>query len=135
MSVHLSPLAGLPIDPARLLNVARLVTDYYALKPDPAVAGERVSFGTSGHRGSAFSTSFNETHILATTQAICDYRKQAGIDGPLFIGMDSHALSEPALASALEVLAANEVSISVVPPPMPMMRMSRYCRSISDSAM
>ena len=113
MSVHLSPLAGLPIDPARLLNVARLVTDYYALKPDPAVAGERVSFGTSGHRGSAFSTSFNETHILATTQAICDYRKQAGIDGPLFIGMDSHALSEPALASALEVLAANEVSVMI----------------------
>ncbi len=113
MSQTISPLAGLPIDPARLVNVPRLVTDYFTGKPDLAIASQRVSFGTSGHRGSSTTTSFNETHILAIAQAICDYRKQAGIDGPLFIGIDTHALSEPALANALEVLTANEVTAMI----------------------
>jgi phosphoglucomutase len=109
MSETISKLAGKPVDPATLVNVPRLVTSYFAGKPDPAVAGERVAFGTSGHRGSAFDNAFNEDHILAITQAICLYRKQQGTDGPLFIGMDTHALSEPALVTAIEVLAANEV--------------------------
>ena len=87
-----------------LVNVPRLVTAYYAEHPDPSVAAERVAFGTSGHRGSAFERTFNEAHILAITQAICSYRQTHGIDGPLFLGMDTHALSEPAHASALEVL-------------------------------
>jgi phosphoglucomutase len=108
-----SPLAGKPVDPSDLVNLPRLVTAYFANRPDPAVAAQRVAFGTSGHRGSAFAGSFNETHILAITQAICLYRKKAGIDGPLFIGIDSHALSEPALASALEVLAANGVETMI----------------------
>ena len=93
------------------LNVPRLVTAYYTETPDPSVPGQRVSFGTSGHRGSAFEKSFNEWHILAISQAICLYRKQQKIDGPLFLGMDTHALSVPALASALEVLAANGVDV------------------------
>jgi phosphoglucomutase len=96
-----------------LVNVARLVTAYYAERPDPANAAERVAFGTSGHRGSAFLRSFNEAHILAIAQAICSYRQAHGIDGPLFMGMDTHALSEPAFASALEVLAANGVEVMV----------------------
>jgi phosphoglucomutase len=107
--MSVSPIAGKPVEPSMLINVARLVTAYYAERPDPAVAAERVAFGTSGHRGSAFDRAFNETHILAICQAICLHRKQSGIDGPLFMGMDTHALAEPAFASALEVLAANGV--------------------------
>ena len=94
-----------------LVNVPRLVTAYYAEVPDPSIPAQRVSFGTSGHRGSAFEKAFNEWHILAITQAICLYRRQQHINGPLFLGMDTHALSVPALASALEVLAANEVDV------------------------
>ncbi len=109
--MEVSPLAGKPADPASLVNVPKLVTAYYTEIPDPAVPGQRVSFGTSGHRGSAFDKAFNEWHILAISQAICLYRKQQKIDGPLFLGMDTHALSVPALASALEVLAANGVEV------------------------
>ncbi len=108
-----SPLAGKPADPAALVNVPNLVTAYYTERPDPSVSEQRVAFGTSGHRGSAFEESFNEWHILAITQAICLYRKQHKIDGPLFLGMDTHALSVPALASALEVLAANDVEVMI----------------------
>ena len=96
---------------ADLVDVAKLVTAYYAEHPDPADPGQRVSFGTSGHRGSAFRASFNDDHIAATTQAICDYRAQAGTTGPLYLGRDTHGLSEPALVTALEVLAANEVTV------------------------
>ncbi|BAG23557.1 MULTISPECIES: phosphoglucomutase (alpha-D-glucose-1,6-bisphosphate-dependent) [Streptomyces] len=102
--------AGHPAQPADLVDVARLVTAYYALHPDPAEPAQRVAFGTSGHRGSAFAAAFNEDHIAATTQAICDYRARQGTDGPLFLGADTHALSEPARATALEVLAANGVT-------------------------
>ncbi|MGH2928681.1 MAG: phosphoglucomutase, alpha-D-glucose phosphate-specific, partial [Solirubrobacteraceae bacterium] len=93
------------------LNVPRLVAAYYELKPDPSVPAQRVAFGTSGHRGSAFATAFNEDHILATTEAIVRYRKAQGTDGPLFLAMDTHALSEPARATALEVLAARGVEV------------------------
>ncbi|MGO9141873.1 MAG: phosphoglucomutase (alpha-D-glucose-1,6-bisphosphate-dependent) [Streptosporangiaceae bacterium] len=103
--------AGQPATPADLVDVAGLVTAYYAQHPDPAEPGQQVSFGTSGHRGSALRLSFNEDHIAATTQAICDYRARSGISGPLFIGRDTHALSEPAFATALEVLAANDVQV------------------------
>ena len=103
--------AGQPAADADLVDVAALVTAYYAEHPDPAEPGQRVTFGTSGHRGSAFRLSFNEDHIAATTQAICDYRARAGITGPLFIGRDTHALSEPAFVTALEVLAANDVDV------------------------
>ncbi|GAB2756828.1 phosphoglucomutase (alpha-D-glucose-1,6-bisphosphate-dependent) [Nocardioides salsibiostraticola] len=96
-----------------LIDVAHLVTAYYTRVPDPESVDEQVAFGTSGHRGSSLKTSFNETHILATTQAICDYRKDAGYDGPLFIGRDTHGLSEPAWATALEVLVANDVTVLV----------------------
>lgn len=106
-------LAGKPAPASMLVNVPRLVTAYFAERPDPKVAAERVSFGTSGHRGSALERSFNEAHILAISQAICLYRKQHRIDGPLFLGMDTHALSEPAFASALEVLAANGVEVMI----------------------
>ena len=109
----ISPLAGKPADPSLLINVPRLVTSYYTGRPDPSVPAQRVAFGTSGHRGSSVDNAFNEAHILAITQAICLYRQQHGIDGPLFIGMDTHALSEPAFASALEVLAANGVDVMV----------------------
>jgi phosphoglucomutase len=109
MAGKISPLAGKPADPSMLVNVPRLVTAYFAGKPDVDIAAQRVAFGTSGHRGSAFDNAFNENHILAITQAICLYRAGQGTDGPLFIGMDTHALSEPALASAIEVLAANGV--------------------------
>jgi phosphoglucomutase len=111
MNVH--PAAGKPADPSILVNVPKLVTAYYALQPDAADPRQRVVFGTSGHRGSAFEGSFNEWHILATTQAICHYRKRQNIDGPLFLGMDTHALSEPAFSSALEVLAANDVDVMI----------------------
>jgi phosphoglucomutase len=106
-----SPAAGKPAPPALLVNVPRLVTAYYSHTPDPALAAQRVAFGTSGHRGCAFDGSFNEWHVLAISQAVCDYRRQQGIDGPLFVGIDTHALSEPAGVSALEVLAANGVQV------------------------
>ncbi|HYN28882.1 MAG TPA: phosphoglucomutase (alpha-D-glucose-1,6-bisphosphate-dependent) [Dermatophilaceae bacterium] len=105
--------AGQPASPADLVDVAALVTAYYTRQPDPEDVDQRVAFGTSGHRGSSLKTSFNETHILATTQAICDYRKLQGYDGPLFLGRDTHGLSEPAWSTALEVLAANEVTVLV----------------------
>jgi phosphoglucomutase len=111
--VKISPLAGKPAPPAILVDVPRLVTSYFSDVPDPKVPAQRVSFGTSGHRGSAFDRAFNERHILAISQAICDHRKGQGIDGPLFIGIDTHALSAPAYASALEVLAANQVEVMI----------------------
>ena len=109
--MSLNPLAGKPAPRDILVNVPRLITAYYKEVPDPAVPSQRVAFGTSGHRGSAFDAAFNEWHILAITQGICEYRKKQGTDGPLFLGMDTHALSVPALASALEVLAANGVDV------------------------
>jgi phosphoglucomutase len=109
--VKVNEAAGKPADPSVLVNVPKLVTAYYALRPDPGEATQRVVFGTSGHRGSAFDCAFNEWHILAITQAICDYRKLQKIEGPLFLGIDTHALSEPAFASAMEVLAANNVDV------------------------
>ncbi|MEV8450979.1 phosphoglucomutase (alpha-D-glucose-1,6-bisphosphate-dependent) [Streptomyces sp. CACIS-1.16CA] len=105
--------AGHPAQSADLVDVARLVTAYYALHPDPADPAQRVAFGTSGHRGSAFAAAFNEDHIAATTQAICDYRTRQGTDGPLFLGADTHALSEPARVTALEVLAANGATVLI----------------------
>src|SRR6201996_3642205 len=107
------PVAGKPVAAGALANIPRLVTAYFAGKPDPADPAQRVAFGTSGHRGSSLRNSFNENHILATTQAICDYRREAGLTGPLFVGIDTHALAEPALASAIEVFAANGVEIMV----------------------
>ncbi|MER5877889.1 phosphoglucomutase (alpha-D-glucose-1,6-bisphosphate-dependent) [Streptomyces sp. NPDC001910] len=103
--------AGKPAGPEDLVDVARLVTAYYALHPDPADPGQRVAFGTSGHRGSSLATAFNEDHIAATSQAICEYRDRQGTDGPLFLGIDSHALSEPAKVTALEVFAAHGVTV------------------------
>jgi phosphoglucomutase len=108
-----SPFAGKPPEPAMLVNVPKLVTAYYTDVPDPAMPEQRVAFGTSGHRGSAFEKAFNEWHILAISQAICLYRKEQKINGPLFLGMDTHALSVPALASSLEVLAANGVEVMI----------------------
>src|SRR5690242_2977589 len=108
-----NPAAGKPIPPDALANIPKLVTAYFAGKPDPDDPAQRVAFGTSGHRGSSLKTSFNENHILATTQAICDYRREAGLTGPLFISIDTHALAEPALASAIEVFAANGVEIMI----------------------
>jgi phosphoglucomutase len=113
MSTHAR--AGQPATDADRIDVDALRAAYYDEAPDPAVPAERVAFGTSGHRGSAHTRTFNEAHILATTQAICDYRAQAGITGPLFLGMDTHALSQPAHASALEVLAAHDVDVMVAP--------------------
>ncbi|HXH48312.1 MAG TPA: phosphoglucomutase (alpha-D-glucose-1,6-bisphosphate-dependent) [Terriglobia bacterium] len=107
------PRAGKPAEPSMLVNVPRLITAYYAGRPDPSVPAERVAFGTSGHRGSSFSNSFNEGHILAISQAICDYRHEQKINGPLFLVKDTHALSEPAYVSALEVLAANEIEVMI----------------------
>jgi len=107
------PERGQPATPAMLVNVPRLITAYYTGRPDPAVRAQRVAFGTSGHRGSSFALSFNEAHILAITQAICQYRKQERITGPLFLAMDTHALSDPAWVSALEVLAANGVDTMI----------------------
>lgn len=111
--MKISSAAGKPADPSILVNVPKLITDYYELRPDPSDPSQRVVFGTSGHRGSATDVAFNEWHILAITQAICDYRKLQSIDGPLFLGMDTHALSEPAFASALEVLAANNIEVMI----------------------
>ena len=108
-----SPLAGKPATPSMLVNVSALITAYYADTPDPSVPGQRVAFGTSGHRGSSLDKAFNERHILAISQAICQYRKERSIDGPLFLGMDTHALSVPARASALEVLTANGVDVMI----------------------
>ena len=107
--MEVAPDAGKLAGPAMLVDVPKFVTAYYTEIPDPAVPGQRVSFGTSGHRGSAFEKSFNEWHILAISQAICLYRKQQKIDDPMFLGMGTHALSVLALASALEVMAANGI--------------------------
>jgi phosphoglucomutase len=109
MTIH--PLAGKPAPPEILVDVPRLVTAYFSQHPDPAIAEQRVSFGTSGHRGVSTRAAFNEDHILAITQAVCEHRARAGIDGPLFLGVDTHALSEPARVTALEVLAANGVRV------------------------
>jgi phosphoglucomutase len=110
---EISPFAGKTVAPSMLVDVPRLVTAYFTGKPDPAVPSQRVAFGTSGHRGSAFDNAFNEAHILAISQAICHHRRASGITGPLFIGIDTHALSAPALASALEVFAANDVDTMI----------------------
>ncbi|MFZ1122780.1 MAG: phosphoglucomutase (alpha-D-glucose-1,6-bisphosphate-dependent) [Candidatus Binataceae bacterium] len=109
--MNASPKAGKPADPSILIDVSKLLTAYYAGRPDSSVPAQRVVFGTSGHRGCSIDNSFNEAHILAITQAICLYRKQRGIDGPLYVGVDTHALSEPACKSALEVLAGNCVEV------------------------
>src|SRR5437867_1527734 len=109
----MDPRAGKPAERSMLANIPQLMTAYYTRKPDASLREQQVAFGTSGHRGSALASAFNEDHILAITQAICNYRRQEGIDGPLFLGIDTHALSESALASALEVLAANEVDVMV----------------------
>jgi len=111
--MKVSPLAGKPAESSMLVDLPKLVTSYYTEQPDSSVPEQRVAFGTSGHRGSAFKKGFNERHILAIAQAICLYRKQQGITGPLFLGMDTHALSVPAFASALEVLAANGVDVMI----------------------
>jgi phosphoglucomutase len=107
------PLAGKPAPLTMLVDLPKLITAYYTERPDPSIAAQRVAFGTSGHRGVSFQASFNEAHVLAMTQAICAYRKQNGITGPLFLGFDTHALSAPAFASALEVLAGNEVDVMI----------------------
>jgi phosphoglucomutase len=113
LNPKINPLAGKPAPAASLVDVPRLITAYYSERPDPAIAAQRVAFGTSGHRGSAFDLGFNEFHVLAISQAICEYRRRQNIGGPLFIGFDTHALSAPAFASALEVLAANGVEVMV----------------------
>lgn len=113
MAKKVSPLAGKPAEPSMLVSVPELIAAYYTEIPDPSVPGQRVVFGTSGHRGSALAKSFNEWHILAITQSICFFRKRRRIDGPLFIGMDTHAVSVPAFRSALEVLAANGVEVMI----------------------
>ena len=107
------PRAGQQAEPSDLVDVAKLVTAYYTEVPNPEDVDQQVAFGTSGHRGSSLKTSFNETHILATTQAICDYRREQGYAGPLFVGADTHGLSEPAWSTALEVLAANDVTVLI----------------------
>jgi phosphoglucomutase len=111
--MNISPYAGKPAEETMLVNIPRLVTAYYMEKPDPLEPMQRVVFGTSGHRGSAFNNSFNEWHVLAITQAICHYRKKYNIDGPLFLGIDTHALSIPAFSSALAVLAAHKVNVMI----------------------
>ncbi|MGH9610330.1 MAG: phosphoglucomutase, alpha-D-glucose phosphate-specific, partial [Bryobacteraceae bacterium] len=111
--MSIDPRAGQPADPSQLADLPRLITAYYSLQPDASEKEQRVAFGTSGHRGSSLGCSFNEGHILAITQAICRYRKQEGITGPLFLGKDTHALSEPAFTTALEVLAANGVEVMI----------------------
>jgi phosphoglucomutase len=113
VAANINPLAGKPAPPSMLVNVPRLVTAYFTGRPDPKVAAQRVAFGTSGHRGSAFNNAFNEAHILSISQALCDHRRASGIDGPLFLGIDTHALAEPALASALEVFSANGVEVMI----------------------
>ena len=113
MAEKINPLAGKTAPPSLLVNVPRLLTAYFTGKPDPAVPSQRVAFGTSGHRGSSFNRAFNEWHILAITQAICLYRARQKISGPLFLGIDTHALSVPAAATALEVLAANSAEVMI----------------------
>src|SRR5579875_2185018 len=113
VSPNIDALAGKPAPESMLVDVVKLLDAYTALRPDPAEPTQRVSFGTSGHRGSSFDRSFNEWHVLAITQAICDYRRQKNITGPLYIGIDPRALSQPAFQSAIEVLAANEVAVAV----------------------
>ena len=113
MAAEVSPLAGKPAPASMLVNVPRLVTAYFSGRPDPSVPSQRVAFGTSGHRGSAFNNAFNEAHILAISQALCDHRRESGIDGPLFIGIDTHALAEAAFVSALEVFTANDVTVMI----------------------
>ncbi|MEA3133946.1 MAG: phosphoglucomutase, partial [Gammaproteobacteria bacterium] len=113
MTSRVHELAGQPAPVDRLVNIPRLITAYYSEQPDVREAAQRVAFGTSGHRGSSFELSFNEAHVLAITQAICAYRKLHDINGPLFIGFDTHALSAPAFATALEVLAANGVEVMI----------------------
>jgi len=113
MSPGVTPVAGQRAPSSSLVDVPRLITAYYTGHPDPKVAAQRVAFGTSGHRGSSFENAFNERHVLAMTQAICSYRRQQNIDGPLFLGFDTHALSAPAFATALEVLAANDVEVMI----------------------
>src|SRR6202049_1367959 len=107
MSAQINPLAGKPAVPSMLANIPRLVTAYFAGRPDPKVPSQRGAFGTSGHRGSALNNAFNEAHILAISQALCDHRRTGGITGPMFVGIDTHALAEPALASGRGVLAAH----------------------------
>src|SRR6266699_1920925 len=111
--MNINPMAGKPATESMLLNVPKLLDAYYTERPDAAIPSQRVVFGTSGHRGSAFERSFNEWHILAITQAICEYRKTNAIDGPLFLGIDTHAVSKPAFSSAMEVLAANSVDVMI----------------------
>ncbi len=111
MALH--PLAGQPAPESMLENIPRLVSMYYALKPDLSEPAQRVAFGTSGHRGCSSKCSFNEIHILAISQAVCEYRAAQGIDGPLYLGIDTHALSEPALISAVEVFVANGVEVMI----------------------
>ena len=111
--MEISPAAGKPADPSILTNIPRLITAYFSQQPDVSVPAQKVAFGTSGHRGSSLTNSFNEWHILAITQAICMYRKQNKIEGPLFLGIDTHALSEPAAVTTLEVLAGNEVEVMI----------------------
>src|SRR5262245_50357742 len=111
MSVH--PMAGKPTSASMLIDVSKLIEAYSSERPNPSIPSQRVAFGTSGHRGSSFARSFNEWHILAITQAICEYRKVNGIDGPLFLGIDTHALSRPAFETAMETLAANAVDVMI----------------------
>src|SRR6202051_525661 len=113
VAADINPHAGKPAAPSMLANIPRVVTPYFAGKPDPKVATQRVAFGTSGHRGSSLNDAFNEAHILAISQALCDHRLEKNLSGPLFIGIDTHALAEPALASALEVFAANGVEVMI----------------------
>ncbi len=112
-TTKINPLAGKPVELSALVDIPKLVTAYFTDIPDPSVPAQKVTFGTSGHRGSALATSFNEWHVLAICQAICQYREQQGINGPLFLGIDTHALSIPAFASALEVLAANRIEVMI----------------------
>jgi phosphoglucomutase len=113
VAADINPRAGKPAEPSMLTNIPRLVTAYFAGRPDPSVAAQRVAFGTSGHRGSSLNNAFNEAHILSISQALCDHRRKVGIDGPLYVGIDTHALAEPALASAIEVFAANGVEVMI----------------------
>jgi len=115
LTPRVNPLAGHAAPAASLVDIPRLITAYYSERPDPAIAAQQVAFGTSGHRGSSFDSSFNEFHVLSISQAICEHRRQRNINGPLFIGFDTHALSAPAFASALEVLAANGVEVRISP--------------------
>jgi phosphoglucomutase len=113
LPADINPHAGTLAAPSMLANVPRLVTAYFANRPDPSIPAQRVAFGTSGHRGSALNNAFNEAHILSISQALCDHRQRSGISGPLFVGIDTHALAEPALASALEVFSANGVTVMI----------------------